>query len=106
MARGINPIKDIAAVFELRKLIKDFSPDTLFLVSSKAGFIGSLATVFPARIKTRVIYRIGGWSFNDPWPIWKKWLWIILEWLSARWKDIIIVNNLYDLESANKLKIR
>ena len=106
LARDINPIKDIAAVFELRKLIKDFCPDTLFLVSSKTGFIGSLATVFPARIKTRVIYRIGGWSFNDPWPIWKKWLWIILEWLSARWKDIIIVNNLYDLESANKLKIK
>ena len=106
LLRGINPIKDMAAVFELRKLIKSFCPDTLFLISSKAGFIGSLATVFTTRIKTSVIYRIGGWSFNDPWPAWKKWLWIILERFSARWKDIIIVNSRLDLELANKFKIK
>src|SRR3989344_5706389 len=39
--------QDWLAVFELRKLIKTIKPNTLFLNSSKAGFIGSLATVFP-----------------------------------------------------------
>ena len=40
----------------------------------------------------RVIYRIGGWTFNDPWPKWKKKIYILIEKWTARWKDIIIVN--------------
>ncbi len=100
-------INDLRGVFEIRSLIKNYHPDVLFLNSSKAGFIGSLASVFPTRINAlKVIYRIGGWSFNDPWPKWRRWLWIVLEWFSAKWKDIIIVNNQHDLDQAKKLKIR
>src|SRR3989344_8480126 len=114
LKRNVSPIKDILAVFELRKLIREFRPDTVFLNSSKAGFIGSLAAKFPARgtgrqvpsSKFQVIYRIGGWSFNDPWPKWKKRFWIILEKISAKWKDVIIVNNNHDLEQARELKIK
>ena len=104
--REIKPFSDLRATFELRKIIKEFHPNTLFLLSSKAGFVGSLATVFPTKLKTKVIYRIGGWSFNDPWPEWKKRFWIILEKISAKWKDVIIVNNEHDLEQAKNLKIR
>ena len=104
-------LKDWLAVFELRKLIKKLRPDVLFLNSSKAGFIGSFATVFPHSLKTknyrlRTIYRIGGWTFNDPWPWWKKQFWIMLEKISASWKDVIIVNNENDLKQAEKLKIK
>lgn len=100
-------INDIWAIFEIRSLIKNYRPDVLFLNSSKAGFIGSLASVFPTRINAvKVIYRIGGWTFNDPWPKWKRWLWIVLEWLSAKWKDVIIVNNQHDLNQAKKLRIK
>src|SRR3989344_8655000 len=61
--------RDIWAIFEIRSLIKNYHPDILFLNSSKAGFIGSLASVFPTKINAmKVIYRIGGWSFNDPLP--------------------------------------
>lgn len=120
--REISPLSDIRALFELKKLIKEFGPDTLFLLSSKAGFLGSLASklqtqnylpnhrsqvrLSEGQTKFKIIYRIGGWSFNDPGPKWKKWLWIFLERLSARWKDIIIVNNKYDLGQANKLNIK
>ena len=77
VAREINPWKDIRAVFELRKLIKSWQPDVLFLNSSKAGFLGSLAVIFPFKLATRnrklvTIYRIGGWTFNDPRTKWKK----------------------------------
>lgn len=99
-------VSDIRAVFEIRSLIKNYRPDVLFLNSSKAGFVGSLASVFPTRINAiKVVYRIGGWSFNDPWPKWKRWLWMILERFSAKWKDVIIVNNQFGLEQAKKLKI-
>lgn len=102
---------DIKTIFEVRNLIRNMKPDTLFLNSSKVGFIGSLATVFPSKLKNgnrklKIIYRIGGWTFNDPWPEWKKRLWIYLEKISAKWKDVIIVNSNRDLEQAHKLKIR
>lgn len=98
---------DLEAVFETRKLVKSYKPDVLFLNSSKAGFIGSLASVFPKRIPAlKVIYRIGGWSFNDPGLRFKKLFLLLLEWLSAQWKDIIIVNNQHDLNQAKKFHIR
>ena len=101
-------LKDWLAVFELRKLIKKIRPDVLFLNSSKAGFIGSLAARNIEISKYRnikVVYRIGGWTFNDPWPWWKKRFWILLEKISAKWKNLIIVNNQHDFEQAHSLKI-
>ena len=106
--RGINPWYDFRALLELRRLIKNRQPDTIFLSSSKAGFLGSLAARNIEISKYRnikILYRIGGWSFNDPWPVWKKRLWIFLEKLSAKWKDIIIVNNKHDFDQAIDKKI-
>ncbi len=106
LKREISPANDLQAVFEIRDFINNFKPDDIFLLSSKAGFIGALATKFSFHSSsTKVIYRIGGWSFNDPWPSWKKKMWIKLEKLSAPWKDIIIVNNKHDLEQAKELGI-
>ncbi len=107
LTRDADIKQDLRAVSELRRLIKEFRPDIVFLNSSKAGFIGSLATRFPLRIRgVKIIYRIGGWSFNDPVSRWQRWYRIFLEWLSARWKDVIIVNNQHDLDQANKLRIK
>ena len=107
LKRNISPIQDFKAIFEIRKLVSEFCPDTFFLNSSKAGFIGSLAAKLQVTsYKLQVIYRIGGWSFNDPWPTWKKKFWLILEKISAPWKDIIIVNNKHDLDQAKTLGIK
>lgn len=107
LKRNPNFFTDIKAVFEIRKLIKQFKPDVLFLNSSKAGFLGSLASKYKIwNTKYKILYRIGGWTFNDPWPKWKKWSWIQLEKKSAKWKDIIIVNNKHDFEQAQNLKIK
>lgn len=107
LGRNPNLLNDILAVFEIRKIIKESGAETIFLNSSKAGFVGSLAAVFPMRIKNlKVIYRIGGWTFDDPWPKWKKVIWIWLEKISARWKDVIIVNNSHDYKLAEKYNIK
>ena len=47
---SLPSLSDIKAIFEIRSLIKSYRPDVLFLNSSRAGFIGSLASVFPTRI--------------------------------------------------------
>jgi len=101
LRRDIHIIGDIKSIFEIRKIIKEFKPNTLFLNSSKAGFLGSLASKFKIQnSKFKVIYRIGGWAFNDPWPAWKRKAWLILEKISAPWKDIIIANNKQNLDQA------
>jgi glycosyltransferase involved in cell wall biosynthesis len=104
LKREIDLYGDFRSYLEVRGLIRDFRPDTLFLSSSKAGVLGSLAAKkFP---HLKVIYRIGGWSFNDPMPWLVRRFYILAEKCTARFKDIIIVNNRHDLEQAERLKIR
>ncbi len=106
LVRNPSPIKDIQSLFEIRDLIINEKPDSLFLLSSKAGFNGSLAALLvPRSIRPRVIYRIGGWTFNDPGSIFKKTFYFLLEWISARWKDIIVVNSLHDFNQAKRWHI-
>jgi len=105
LKRNLNPIYDIQAISQIKKLIQKLQPDTLMLGSSKAGFIGAWAAR-TCQPRPKVIYRIGGWTFNDPWPAWKKATWRMLEKVSAGWKDIIIVNNAHDLAQAKALGIK
>lgn len=110
LRREISLFRDAHALFKITGLVKRLQPDVLFLISTKAGFLGSLAArLAQARnsetAKCRIIYRIGGWSFNDPWPKWKRWFFLFLEKISARWKDVIIVNNQHDLNQARSLGI-
>ncbi len=41
--RNLNPIKDIKAIFEVKKIVKNEKPDVIHMHSSKAGAIGRLA---------------------------------------------------------------
>lgn len=100
LKRNINPLRDICGIIEIYLLIRREKPDILQLCSSKAGIIGSIAGCL-ARHK-RVIYRIGGWSFNDPRPQWKNKLFLILETWTAHLKTKIIVNSHKGVDEALK----
>src|SRR3989344_2687336 len=57
--RDINPWRDLFASWELRRVIKNWQPDTIFLNSSKIGFIGSFVTKYLIRnTKYKILYRI------------------------------------------------
>ncbi len=58
--RSINFKKDIKALKELRKIIKDEQPDIIHLHSSKAGVLGRLAA---SGKKYRMLYNPHGFSF-------------------------------------------
>ncbi len=105
LRRNPNIFNDIAAIFELKKIITGVNPNTLFLNSSKAGFIGSLAAKI-IKGKIKIIYRIGGWAFNDPRAWWQNLAIRWLEKISASWKEYIIVNNKHDYDQAFKFGIR
>lgn len=57
--RAINPTKDIAAFFELKKIAAEVKPDVIHLHSSKAGAIGRVA--FDGKIP--MFYTPHGYSF-------------------------------------------
>lgn len=61
MIREISVKSDICAIKEVRKIIKKFSPDVVYMHSSKAGAIGRIADI---GIKNAKVYNPHGWAFN------------------------------------------
>jgi len=102
LKRSPGLIKAMLAISEIRKLIKQEKPDVLFLCSTMAGILGSIAG---KKRVNKIIYRIGGWAFNDPRPKWQKKLIIFLEKITAGYKQKIIVNSEFDLQSALSHKV-
>lgn len=88
MRRAMMPFHDIAATRELVALMRDWKPDTVFLHSSKAGVVGSIAAAI-AKVP-RTVYRIGGWSFLDPVSPLQQMLRLWSERLTAKLKHVII----------------
>lgn len=60
MTRSINPLNDLKAYFEIKKIANDINPDLIHLHSSKAGVVGRLA--FNGK-KTPMFYTPHGYSF-------------------------------------------
>ena len=48
--RAINPVKDFASLFEVKRIASEINPDVIHLHSSKAGVIGRIA--FNGKIAT------------------------------------------------------
>jgi len=87
LRREIQPIHDILAVFEMKKLYQKLQPDVIHLNSSKAGVIGSLA-----RIKgPKIVYTAHGWVFLEPLGKLRQTLYRLLEKYTAPFKDTVIV---------------
>lgn len=100
-------IKNFFLFFEIFGIIKNDKPDIVYLLSSEAGFWGSLAAFVYrfGRGKPKIIYRIGGWAFKEPRNIFIKKIYLWAEKISAIFKDIIITNSKFDRNLGIKHKI-
>lgn len=69
--RSINPLKDVKACLELRKIVKEVKPDIIHLHSSKAGAMGRM--IFSGK-KYKIFYTPHGYSFfmEDIHPIMRR----------------------------------
>jgi len=110
LKRVPNPLSQIYAVAEIYNLLKKERPDILFLCSTTAGLLGSIASFLykhsNAEHRTiRTIYRIGGWAFCDPRPWWQNKIILWAEKITAPLKDKIVVNSEIDRKLALKYKI-
>jgi len=113
LQRTPNPWNIFSGIKEINNLLEKEKPDILFLCSTTAGLLGSIASYF-YRKKNKsfvsssrfcVIYRIGGWSFKDPRPAWMNKILIKAERFTALFKDKIIVNSQLDKDLAVEKRI-
>lgn len=104
VGREINPLRDPAAIMELRRVLKELKPDAIELNSAKMSVVGSIA----ARLAgvPRVVYRIGGWTFREVLPAHKLWLYRNAEKWTAKLKDVIICVNPDDVRLADEVGIK
>lgn len=84
LRRGISPLHDFLAIGELRRVINEQKPDLVHLNSSKAGFIGSLASKIP------VIYTVHGFILNEQLNPLKRALYGFLERFGAKYRAYTI----------------
>ncbi len=103
MRRALHPWHDVCAFFELIRVFAELKPDAIHLNSSKMGVIGSLAGRWSH--VTRIVYRIGGWTFLEPLSPLTCWLYRTAERVSASWKDVIICVHPGDEAIAQSLHI-
>ena len=90
IVRSISLLKDMTALFKLRKLYKTLDPDVVHLHSSKIGFLGRLA--FP---KKKIVYSIHG--FDSIRLAYRKFL-PLEKLLKNRCKAIVLASN-YDKQN-------
>ena len=76
LQRSINPVKDLKALKELLKVIKEFKPDLISTHSSKAGMLGRLA----AKITNKpCLFTAHGWAFTEGVPEPNRSIYKVLE---------------------------
>ncbi len=67
LRRQINPIYDIPAYYELKKILADIQPDIVHTHSAKAGILGRLAAskLKTKNLKLKTIHGVHGLSFHE-----------------------------------------
>lgn len=101
--RSINPQRDIKALKEIRKIVKEEKPDIVHLHSSKAGILGRLAV---NGNKIKMFYNPHGFSFlkQDDSKLKRKIYWLIEKVTAMFNKKCIIVGcSMGEYEEAKKL---
>jgi glycosyltransferase involved in cell wall biosynthesis len=82
LVRQINPIKDIKAFFQLRRIMKKIKPHIIHTHSSKAGIIGR-AAAFSLRVPV-IIHSVHGFSFSPYQSFLKRTFYVTAEKLISK----------------------
>ncbi len=102
MKREINLKSDLSAIVHIRKIIKKYNPDVVYLHSSKAGAIGRIANL---GFKNRSLYNPHGWAFNMNCSSIKKKIYLYIEKLLAPLCTLIIAISDFEKDCAIENKV-
>ncbi len=97
--RDLETKKEFKSLSSLKKILISFKPDIVHLNSSKAGFLGAIATKLFNR-KTKIIFTVHGWPFLEP----RKFYWRFFIWLASFFTillvDKVIFVSQFDLKNS------
>lgn len=102
LVRSISPQKDLAAVKELREIIRAFNPDLVSCHTAKAGMVGRMAA---AREKKPSVFTAHGWQFADGIGLGQKAAVLAVEYYCARLCRRIITVSEYDYDLALRYRV-
>lgn len=99
LQRDINIFKEIHSFIEINKIINNEKPDVVHLNSSKAGFLGGLAS----RINgvPKIIFTAHGWSFNEKRSLLSIYIFTLLHWLT-----ILLAHKTIAVSKKTKIDVR
>jgi glycosyltransferase involved in cell wall biosynthesis len=102
MVREVNVVADLKAFVRLNQIIKAGNYDIVHLHSSKAGFLGRLASKLQ---KVKTVYTPNGFYFLDSKISTKYNFYLFLEQLSGNFTDRLIVVSESEQDIASKNRI-
>ncbi|OGR44709.1 MAG: hypothetical protein A2X35_05255 [Elusimicrobia bacterium GWA2_61_42] len=98
LGREILPFKDLAALFQLRGLLKKLGPAVAHTHSSKAGILGRLAAA-SAGVPV-IVHTFHGFGFHPRQNFLKRGLFILLEKFCALFSDALVFVSKANMETA------
>ena len=103
LGREINPVKDLAAFFELRALLRGLAPAVAHTHSSKAGILGRLAAA--AAGVPVLVHTFHGFGFHPRQNFLKRGLFVLLEKFCAGFTDALVFVSKSNMETARSAGI-
>ncbi|EED1044187.1 TPA: glycosyltransferase family 4 protein, partial [Escherichia coli] len=101
LTREINAVKDIIALYKIYKFLKANDIDIVHTHSAKTGFLGRVAAKL-AGIPL-IVHTVHGFPFDSAKNKYIAFFYKVLEFISARFADIIICLHDGDKETCKKL---
>ena len=96
LVNHINPVENLKAVMDLRRLMIEGQYDIVHTHSSVAGIVGRIAAL-TAGVPI-IIHHVHGWGLHDGMPRWTQILYLTLERFCARFTDRIITVSEPDIQ--------
>ena len=103
LVRQLNPVKDLKAFFQLRKLFKTIKPDIIHTHSSKAGIIGRTVAYF-MKIPV-IVHSVHGFSFSPYQSFLKRTFYITTEKIVSKITHHFVFVSNDDIDIARQKKL-
>lgn len=103
LVREINPLKDLAAFFEIFSLLRKERPQIVHTHSSKAGIIGRFAAL-AAKIEV-IVHTYHGFGFHERQNFFVRNFYIFIERVASLFCDCLIFVSISNMKKASAFKI-
>jgi glycosyltransferase involved in cell wall biosynthesis len=103
LIRQLNPLKDLKAFLQIRKILKQIKPQIVHTHSSKAGIIGRFAA-FSLKVPA-IIHSVHGFSFSPYQSFLKRTFYVTAEKIVSKMTRHFVFVSTDDIDTARRKKL-